>query len=111
VIHQQRDRIKSRIGRLNFDYDDPTPNFDRRKVKGVAAQLITLPKEHFHTSTALEIAGGGKLFNVVVEDDQVGKNLIKNGRMKKRVTFIPLNRINAYSISQTVRYFHALIQT
>jgi hypothetical protein len=65
-------------------------------VKGV--QLISLPKEHLNTkATALEIAGGGKLFNVV-EDDQVSKNLIKNGRMKKRVTFIPLNRISSYTL-------------
>jgi len=105
LVPQQRDRFKSRIGRLNFDYEDPTPNFDRRKVKGVAAQLISLPREHLNKATALEIAGGGKLFNVVVEDDQVGKNLIKNGRMKKRVTFIPLNRISSYTLSEQVGYF------
>jgi structural maintenance of chromosome 2 len=74
-------------------------------VKGVAAQLISLPKEHSNKATALEIAGGGKLFNVVVEDDQVGKNLIKNGRMKKRVTFIPLNRISSYTLSEQVGHF------
>lgn len=108
LVPQQRDRFKSRIGRLSFDYEDPTPNFDRRRVKGVAAQLISLPKEHSNKATALEIAGGGKLFNVVVEDDQVGKNLIKNGRMKKRVTFIPLNRISSYTLSEQVRYFQTL---
>jgi len=77
-------------------------------VKGVAAQLISLPKEHLNTATALEIAGGGKLFNVVVEDDQVGKNLIKNGRMKKRVTFIPLNKITYHTLSEQVCYFSTL---
>lgn len=72
-------------------------------MKGVAAQLITLPEEHYNKATALEIAGGAKLFNVVIEDEKVGKDLIKNGRMKKRVTFIPLTKINAYTLSNQVR--------
>ncbi|KAF8151802.1 condensin complex subunit SMC2 [Crassisporium funariophilum] len=99
-LSEQREHVKHRIGRLNFDYEDPTPNFDRRKVKGVAVQLISLPEEHYNKATALEIAGGGKLFNVVIEDEKVGKDLIKNGRMKKRFTFIPLNKINAYTLSE-----------
>ncbi|KAF8147393.1 nuclear condensin complex protein [Crassisporium funariophilum] len=89
---KQREHVKHRIGRLNFDYEDPTPNFD--------LQLISLPEEHYNKATALEIAGGGKLFNVVIEDEKVGKDLIKNGRMKKRFTFIPLNKINAYTLSE-----------
>jgi structural maintenance of chromosome 2 len=42
----------------------------------------------------LEITGGGKLFNVVIDDELVGKDLIKHGNMKKRVTFIPLSKID-----------------
>jgi chromosome segregation ATPase len=87
---------------LNFDYDDPVPNFDRRKVKGVAAQLISLSEEHYPKATALEITGGGKLFNVVIEDELVGRDLIKNGNMKKRVTFIPLNKIDPRRIDPKV---------
>jgi hypothetical protein len=45
VNSQELERIKSRIGRLNFDYDDPTPNSDRR---------LSLSQRN----TALEIAGG-----------------------------------------------------
>ena len=87
---------------MNFDYDDPVPNFDRRKVKGVAAQLISLSEEHYPKATALEITGGGKLFNVVIEDELVGRDLIKNGNMKKRVTFIPLNKIDPRRIDAKV---------
>ena len=87
---------------MNFDYDDPVPNFDRRKVKGVAAQLISLSEEHYPKATALEITGGGRLFNVVIEDELVGRDLIKNGNMKKRVTFIPLNKIDPRSIDARV---------
>jgi structural maintenance of chromosome 2 len=73
-------------------------------VKGVAIQLITLPEEHYNKATALEIAGGSKLFNVVIEDEKVGKDLIKNGRMRKRVTFIPLTKISAYTLSDSVSF-------
>ncbi|KAF8907016.1 condensin complex subunit SMC2 [Gymnopilus junonius] len=86
TLTEHRERIKSRIPRLNFDYEDPSPNFDRRK-------------EHFNKATALEIAGGGKLYNVVIEDEKVGKELIKNGHMRKRVTFIPLAKITAWTLS------------
>ena len=101
---QARDRLKQRIGRLDFEYEKPSPHFDTRKVKGVAAQLIGLEKENYAKSTALEIAAGGKLFNVVVEDEQVGKDLIHSGRMKKRFTFIPLSKISGRSLTPKVRY-------
>ncbi|TFK38366.1 condensin complex subunit SMC2 [Crucibulum laeve] len=98
-LAEKCDRVKHQLGRLNFDYSDPVPNFDRRKVKGFAASLISLPEVHYNKATALEIAAGGKLFQVVVEDEHVGKDLIKNGRLKKRVTLIPLNKINAFTLS------------
>ncbi|PPQ99377.1 hypothetical protein CVT24_009207 [Panaeolus cyanescens] len=97
-LGDQRERVKSKIGRLSFDYENPYPNFDRRKVKGVAAQLISLAQADHDKATALEIAGASKLFNVVVQDEQVGKDLITNGRLKKRVTFIPLNKIQAHTL-------------
>ena len=71
-------------------------------MKGVAAQLISLSEEHYPKATALEITGGGRLFNVVIEDELVGRDLIKNGNMKKRVTFIPLNKIDPRSIDAKV---------
>jgi structural maintenance of chromosome 2 len=71
-------------------------------VKGPAATLISLEEKHFDKATALEIAAGGKLFNIVVEDEQVGKDLLKNGQLKKRVTIVPLNKITAYKLSAKV---------
>ncbi|KAF9530835.1 condensin complex subunit SMC2 [Crepidotus variabilis] len=100
-LSEDRERITSRIDpyrKLTFDFQDPFPEFDRSKVKGVAATLMTLDSEHHNKATALEIAGGGKLFNVVVEDEKVGKDLIRSG-LKKRVTFIPLTKIDGRSIT------------
>lgn len=94
--------MKQGLGRLNFDYSDPTPNFDRRKVRGLAASLITLEEKHYDKSTALETAAGGKLYQVVVEDEKVGKDLLTNGKLKKKVTLIPLTKISAYQLSSKV---------
>lgn len=93
------------MSRLNFEYTDPYPNFDRNKIKGYVAQLTSLDKIHYNKATALEVAAGAKLFNVIVEDEQVGNQLLKNGRLKKRVTMIPLTRIKSYSIPQQVWRF------
>ena len=49
--------------------------FDTRKVKGLVASLLALkPDDSDHRkSTALEIAAGGKPYNVVVEDERADK--------------------------------------
>jgi structural maintenance of chromosome 2 len=82
-----------------FEYNNPTPNFDRSKVLGVATKLITLDKAHDDKAAALEVAAGGKLFHVLVADEGVGKDLIKNGGLRKRVTMAPLNRMNAFKLT------------
>jgi structural maintenance of chromosome 2 len=71
-------------------------------VKGLVASLISLAPEEYNKSTALEIAAGGRLYNVVVDNERVGKELLQNGRLRKRVTIIPLNKINARMLSKEV---------
>jgi structural maintenance of chromosome 2 len=39
---------------------------------------------------------------VVVEDEKVGSQLLEKGRLRKRVTIIPLNKINAFKLSADV---------
>jgi structural maintenance of chromosome 2 len=94
--------LRSQLSGLDFTYSDPYPNFDRSKVKGLVATLTSLSDKHFDKSTALEIAAGGRLYNVVVQDEKVGKDLLENGKLKKRVTIIPLNKINAFRASAAV---------
>lgn len=89
---------------MDFNYASPYPNFDRSRVKGLVASLITLDASDYDKSTALEITAGGKLYNVVVQDEKVGKDLLQNGKLKKRVTIIPLNKINAFKMSAQVRF-------
>lgn len=55
------DRLSAQLaGRLNFEYKDPTKNFDRSRVKGLVAKLVQV-KDPTH-STALEVAAGGRLY-------------------------------------------------
>lgn len=98
-LTEERDMVKQRLSSLSFDYTPPHANFDRSKVKGLVATLTSIPPEHLNKATALEIAAGSKLYNVVVEDERVGKELLQHGKLKKRVTIIPLNKINAFTLS------------
>ena len=99
---QRSEHIRHGLSRLNFEYTDPYHGFDRSKIRGFVAQVTYLDKVNYDKATALEITAGGKLFNVIVEDEQVGNHLLKNGKLKKRVTMIPLNKIKSYPIDQKV---------
>ncbi|KAG0239526.1 Structural maintenance of chromosomes protein 2 [Actinomortierella wolfii] len=88
---------KSRsLAGLDFQYSNPTPNFDRSTVKGLVAELFNVQPEWSNAATALEICAGGRLYNVVVDNEVVGSQLLQNGRLRKRVTIIPLNKITAF---------------
>ncbi|SCZ87647.1 BZ3500_MvSof-1268-A1-R1_Chr2-2g05113 [Microbotryum saponariae] len=92
---EERDAIKSNLAQLDFSYTIPHRGFDQSQVKGLVANLVSLDESNFHAATALEVAAGGRLYNVVVQDENVGADLIKGGQMRKRVTFIPLSKIKA----------------
>jgi structural maintenance of chromosome 2 len=99
TLRQQADTMKRKVANIDFNYSDPTPNFDRSKVKGLVAQLFTLDKDKSEAGTALEICAGGRLYNVVVDTEVTGTQLLQNGKLKKRVTIIPLNKIAAFRAS------------
>jgi structural maintenance of chromosome 2 len=56
---------------------------------------------------ALEITAGGRLYNVVVDNEQVGTQLLNKGQLRKRVTLIPLNKIDAFKASAQVHTIHS----
>jgi chromosome segregation protein len=67
-------------------------SLDRRGVHGVISQLIQVPKEY---EIAVEVAGSGKLQNIVVEDTLIASECINYLKREKigRATFLPLNKI------------------
>ena len=98
-LREQSDTMKRKVASIDFSYSDPSPGFDRSKVKGLVAQLFTLDREKTQTGTALEICAGGRLYNVVVDSAETGTQLLQNGKLRKRVTIIPLNKISAFRAS------------
>ncbi|KAI8378675.1 RecF/RecN/SMC [Choanephora cucurbitarum] len=97
-LYDKQESLSRRLSNLDFQYADPTPGFDRSKVKGLVAELVYLDEQHFGASTALEICAGGRLYNVVVEDERVGAQLLDHGRLKRRWTLIPLNKIQGQTV-------------
>lgn len=98
-FRENSDTMRRKVANIDFNYSDPHPNFDRSKVKGLVAQLFTLDKDKTRAGTALEICAGGRLYNVVVDTAEVGTQLLQNGKLRKRVTIIPLNKISAFKAS------------
>ncbi|GAO18140.1 hypothetical protein UVI_02036770 [Ustilaginoidea virens] len=98
-LRHDSDKLKRQVANIDFNYADPVPGFDRSKVKGLVAQLFTLEKEHVQAGTALEICAGGRLYNVVVDSEVTGTQLLTKGKLRKRVTIIPLNKIAAFKAS------------
>ncbi|TLD21068.1 hypothetical protein PspLS_08955 [Pyricularia sp. CBS 133598] len=98
-LRQESDALKRKVANIDFNYSDPVANFDRSKVKGLVAQLFTLDKNQTRAGTALEICAGGRLYNVVVDNSVTGTQLLQNGKLRKRVTIIPLNKIAAFRAS------------
>lgn len=94
-LREERDNVRQRMPNLNFNYQAPYQGFDHSKVKGLVARLVRLDESERNKSTALEITAGGKLYNVVVQDERVGKDLLQHGRLQKRVTILPLSKIDA----------------
>ena len=99
LLRQEADAMKRKVASIDFSYNDPSPGFDRSKVKGLVAQLFTLNKDKTEAGTALEICAGGRLYNVVVDTADTGTQLLQNGKLRKRVTIIPLNKISTFKAS------------
>ena len=99
TLREQADGFKRKVANVDFNFSDPSPNFDRSRVKGLVAQLFTLDKDKSVAGTALEICAGGRLYNVVVDTAETGTQLLQHGKLKKRVTIIPLNKISAFRAS------------
>eukprot|EP00124_Ichthyophonus_hoferi_P003689 Ihof_evm2s336 gene=Ihof_evmTU2s336 len=93
----QVDQQSARLNNMQFNYQDPEPNFNRNAVHGLVARLVTIKDPS--TVTALEVTAGGKLYNVIVDTQATGAKLLAKGRLQHRVTIIPLNKVAANSIS------------
>lgn len=101
-ISNDSEYLKRRVANLEFNYTTPYPDFKSNLVYGVVGQLFELDDDKIRYSTALQTCAGGRLFNVVVQDSQTATQLLEKGRLRKRVTIIPLNKISTRPISPQV---------
>lgn len=93
ALRETEDALRSvsqRVTGLQFSYDAAACGVDSNRVFGPLAQLCSADATH---ETALETCAGSRLFNVVVESDEVATALLERGNLRRRTTFIPLNRI------------------
>ncbi|WAR24761.1 SMC2-like protein [Mya arenaria] len=95
-LQDKLETLEARFPRMHFDYRDPEKNFDRRRVNGLVLKLIKV--KDVRSALALEVVAGGKLYNVVVDTENTGKQLLQKGELRQRVTIIPLNKISARAI-------------
>ncbi|KAF0485005.1 putative nuclear condensin complex subunit Smc2 [Gigaspora margarita] len=97
-LTEKCESLSSQLSNLEFVYSKPTPDFDRNTVKGLVAELISLDPRFANCSTALEICAGGRLYNVVVDNEKIGSLLLEKGKLRKKITIIPLNKIQAFKL-------------
>eukprot|EP00775_Hariotina_reticulata_P003904 gene3904-4158_t len=92
--------LAAQMSSMDFAYRDPERNWNRSRVKGVVAKLVRVKDPA--SATALEVAAGGRLFQVVVDTDASAKALLERGQLQKRVTIIPLNQVRYSDMPSSV---------
>jgi structural maintenance of chromosome 2 len=56
-------------------------------------------------ATALSVAAGGRLYNVVVDTEKTGSLLLNKGKLASLTTFIPLNQVQASEIASVLSLY------
>merc|ERR1719382_706087 len=102
ALQERVDHLRAHLGGVDFNYADPYRGFNRNAVKGVVAKLFHIQPDFKQYHRALEVCAGGRLFFVVVDNEETGKALLEKGQLRRRVTIIPLNKIVDPTIPQHV---------
>ena len=93
VILPRTSPTDSDVFRHYANYRNLKQNFGTKPLK---------TQTHFLYVSALEVVAGGRLYNVVVDNNETGAKLLKNGQLQRRCTIIPLNKIAARSLNADV---------
>ncbi|KAH8356291.1 hypothetical protein KR200_000220 [Drosophila serrata] len=104
-LHNRKRELKRQLDRCNaarydLQYQDPEPSFDRRKVRGMVGKLFQV--NDMQNSMALVTTAGGNLYSYVTDDDVTCKKILQRGQLQRRVTFIPINKIQSGSLQRQV---------
>ncbi|XP_017838367.1 structural maintenance of chromosomes protein 2 [Drosophila busckii] len=96
VRQMTRELERHNVSRFQLQYQDPEPNFDRRKVRGMVGKLFKVKDMRY--SMALMMAASGGLYSFVTDDDVTSKKIIQKGQLQRRVTIIPINKISSRQV-------------
>ena len=96
----EANKLENRLPQIKFDYKLPHPHFNVKDVLGVVCSLFKVKDPS--TYTALEVAAGGRLYNVVVKTEEVAKQILERGQPKRRCTLLPLDRIRGKEMEKRI---------
>jgi len=98
-LESRREGYQESVRRL-MNYADQNPSV-KKKFIGILGDLITTDKKY---STAIEIALGNAIHNVVTESEQDASDLIELLKTNKlgRVTFLPIDNIRPRGIDPAI---------
>jgi len=99
--NRQAEILQRFSNRIETNFRDPEPNFDRKKVKGKVLRLFTINEDKY--ATALEQAAGGRLYNIVTDNERTASLLFSRKCFDSFVTTIPNNKIFSKGISPEVK--------
>jgi structural maintenance of chromosome 2 len=100
-LEKQNELMNKFSGRVEVIYRDPEQNFDRRKIKGRIIRLFTVDNDIY--VTALEQLAGGRLYNIVTDNESTSGLLLNRKCFDRLETFIPLNKIIAREIPDNIK--------
>ncbi|NXK62934.1 SMC2 protein, partial [Sylvietta virens] len=97
-LRERSENLMAKFPHLQFTYKHPEKNWDLNHVKGPVVSLFTV--KDLSNAKALEAVAGGKLYNIIVDTEVTGKQLLEKGELKHRYTIIPLNKISARCVQE-----------
>ena len=100
-VERRMEAVNSATGAAEGELRSRLANFPQptNSIKGVVAQLFKVKPGYEKFMSALEILAGGRLYNVVVDNDATASELIQRGGNQRR-TYLPLNRVDSKPMSQ-----------
>ena len=93
---EKLDMVDSNLSQLDIQFKSPSPDFDRKLVRGRVIRLFTIKEDKY--AKALEEVASGKLWSVVVETEAIASALLKRNSFGKSVCLIPNNKIQSRDV-------------
>ena len=95
---QQNEILTKCNQRVEIQYRDPEPNFDRKKIYGRVIKNFRVKDPKY--IRALEKAAGAKLYNVIVDNHKTASVLFQRKCFDYMVTLLPLDKVYSKPITQ-----------